>query len=276
MSFEWHPPTAHAVVTAEALRADTAAGASLFLEHGYLWVRGLLDPALVETLHDGWSAELGDKTEEDLAPGSLEVGKRRRMVTVDVKPPFTHPHVYAHPVLLPLIRQLLGKKCVLNSFGGVVAFPKSPPQHIHLDHPLLFEDRQVSASVPPYAITLVIPLIPLNEFTGTTGLFQGSHRDTQRNPADFKMQDAVQPHTALGDVYLMDYRLVHGGVGNKGGVPRPILYLAYARPWFSDAANFNWQPPLRVPPDGWDAIPREHHALFARAPGAAPPPPPRR
>lgn len=259
------PPPIQARLRANQVAKDLPAAAELFRTHGFLWMENALKPAFVRKLHHAWGRAYGEIPPEKAKAECLEVGRRRLMVTVEVRPPFTDPTLYAHPVVLPLLTQLLGRKRLINSFGSVVAYPWSPPQHIHLDHPLLFDDLHTSALLPPYAITLVVPLVALTPATGCTAVFEGSHRDVTRAYTQYKLQDAGLPYAQLGDVYLMDYRLVHGGTGNGSVDPRPIMYLSYCRPWFSDAVNFWAQPAVQVPADGWDHIPQEHLRLFAKA-----------
>ena len=48
-------------------------------------------------------------------------------------------------------------------------------------------------------------------------------------------------------VLMVDYRLAHCGTKNPSQVPRPILYLVYARKWFTDAENFVSRARFRPP-----------------------------
>ena len=58
--------------------------------------------------------------------------------------------------------------------------------------------------------------------------------------------DAEKPVTKLGDAYMMDYRVIHGGLPNDSDTARPILYLVYSRPWFRDGFNFSSQPSVQI------------------------------
>ena len=68
----------------------------------------------------------------------------------------------------------------------------------------------------------------------------------------------------MGDVYLMDYRVIHGGMANLSDQPRPILYLVYGRRWFRDAYNFSEQPAIEFAPGEFKKVPKTHRALFAQ------------
>jgi hypothetical protein len=63
----------------------------------------------------------------------------------------------------------------------------------------------------------------------------------------------------------MDYRLSHWGTPNVGTRARPILYLVYTRPWFTDARNFQQLYPLDVPPASWATLSPEVQRLAIRA-----------
>ncbi len=107
---------------------------------------------------------------------ALTVGHRRVMLTVPLEPPFDDPRLFAPPCVLHVLRGLLGKRFVLGGFGAVAALPGSELQHRHTDHPRLFGDDQLDNLLPPYAITVITPLIQLTEATGTTHMWVGSHR----------------------------------------------------------------------------------------------------
>ena len=48
----------------------------------------------------------------------------------------------------------------------------------------------------------------------------------------------VGPCVDAGGAVLFDYRTVHRGTANRSAEDRPLLYLTFARPWFSDTVNF--------------------------------------
>ncbi|KAL3893674.1 MAG: hypothetical protein SGARI_008009, partial [Bacillariaceae sp.] len=89
--------------------------------------------------------------------------------------------------------------------------------------------------LPPHCINVFYPLIDLEQELGPTEVQAGSHRLG-------KFYDPTQSRFGLeanaGDAILFDYRLKHrGGVNLSFQQDRPILYLAYAKPWFMDTAN---------------------------------------
>jgi Ser/Thr protein kinase RdoA (MazF antagonist) len=182
------------------------------------------------------------------------------MLTVDFQPPFNHPTVYGNPLLLALMQGILGPDFVLGSFGAVIALPGAEAQHVHRDHPPLFET--VSAPSPSFAVTVVVPLIDLTAETGSTRIWKGSHQI----PGDQKLalSESAVPYPAAGGCYLMDYQLLHGGTPNVSNIVRPILYIIYYRSWFQEAVNYDQQARLTVTPEAYDAVPRSLKFLLVR------------
>lgn len=226
--------------------------AKLFIDRGAVWLENVFAPEIVTGLATAFNRRYVQKGPSGLARKFETVGHRRLMVTVEVRKPFDDPRVFANATIMRLLSQLLGPQFCLMSYGAVVAFPNADAQPAHLDHPPLFEDPQFSASLPPYAITVVIPLTELNQLTGSTALREGSHkasdvRDILKRLADNPTLDgSVFPCARVGDAYLMDYRLIHGGMANDSSKARSIVYLVYSRPWFRDCVNFNEQPPVLI------------------------------
>lgn len=261
-------PTGHSSVPvpkeqtrALALDAGTLNSAvELFGRFGFLLIEKALNADLVGRLQQAFLSQYAAKDRSELERDNLRVGHERFQMTVDIAPPFDAPDIYANPVVLPILVRLLGPGLVLNSFGSVCAFPGSKAQHVHLDHPLLFEAVDVNRSMPPYAVTVVIPLVDIDDTVGPTAVWPGSHREGQARV--FPDHLALAPKPRMGDVFLMDYRLVHGGRANSSTRPRPILYLVYSRPWFRDAANFGKQRPILMSREALARVADAHKPLF--------------
>lgn len=251
-----------------------AYGAKLFETFGFLMIERALEPSLVVSLQEAYFERYVRLPRPVLDETCLRVGDERYMISVAISGPFASPHLYGNPFFLPILERLLSPKLVINSFGSVCAFPGSKDQHVHLDHPWLFESSQISAALPTYAITVVMGLVDLNLTVGTTAVWEGSHRGGHPKAMPFNPADAALPMARMGDVYLMDYRLVHGGTANNSARPRPIMYLVYSRPWFSDAANFTKQPPVILPEAALHSMPERLKQLFRNSRPVAPNPTP--
>jgi ectoine hydroxylase-related dioxygenase (phytanoyl-CoA dioxygenase family) len=239
-----------------------AEAADAFRAAGCLVVHDVLDVELVESLRAAFLARFHRRVPWRRAPESVEVGGRRHMITVPIRPPFADPRVYANPLLLRIVTEVLGAPRLI-AFGGVLALPDATEQHLHADGPGLFDDPALDTTLPPFAISTLIPLVDLDDATtGTTQVWPGSHRDSGA-PRDTR--GFVNPALPRGSVLLTDYRLLHRGTPNPGRSPRPLLYNVYARPWFCDPVNFEGRDPLRIGRITLRRIPFEHRMLFGTA-----------
>ncbi len=234
------------------------------LEHyntaGYLAVENCFDPAYIRELHQSHQENYGHLTQQEVEATSLRVGDGRYMTTVALKGPFLDPRLYANPFVLSLMDAMLGKGYLINSLTCVTAYPGAKKQNIHADFPALFTDPEIDPRLEPYAITVAIPLVNLDEQTGTTAMLPGTHKTLPgtRPP----MNDL--PYVHQGSCYLMDYRLRHYGTENHTDRQRPIIYIIYSRPWFIDSENFSKQPPVRLNPRDLPKVPPQHVGLFKR------------
>ncbi len=217
-----------------------------------------------------YSEKYTSRGQRELASRFARVGDQRFMISVKIKGVFNSPQLYANPNLMPILSRLLGDDFVISSFGSVVAFPGAEDQPVHFDHPPLFESEQACSDLPPHAITVVIPLVDIDEETGSTGIWEGSHRAGGRKQLQDLMikpswEGASLPLTKSGDVYLMDYRVIHGGMANRSQIARPIFYIVYSRPWFKDFSNFPDQPAFALSKKQRKKMPKQHRYLFARS-----------
>jgi ectoine hydroxylase-related dioxygenase (phytanoyl-CoA dioxygenase family) len=196
----------------------------------------------------------------------IRVGDGRYMVTLNLNPPYDRPELFASPPLLAVARATLGVDLIVNSLAAVVALPGALAQRAHVDHSMLFpNDETASMSAPPYALTAIIPLLDLNESTGSTEVWPRGPLMATPDLWPSKLPGSTVLPLAVGDAALIDYRVCHGGTANPGLVPRPILYIVYSRPWFRDADNFSEMPPLRVSAQHLANMPAQYRRLFASA-----------
>jgi ectoine hydroxylase-related dioxygenase (phytanoyl-CoA dioxygenase family) len=230
-----------------------------YRDKGWLSMRGIFPHGLIDGVRASYAKQVVALQAEDGGFVShRQVGAKRKMFSVQLTDSFLDPSLYANPMLIGVLTMLLGKDLLIDNFTCVTALPGAEEQELHFDHVDLFpEEEALRGAVPPYAVTAAIPLIDLDEDTGTTRLLSGSHLG---KPSD----RSEVPYLHRGDCFLMDYRLWHHGTANRSEVERPILYIVFARSWFTDMRNFNRQPRLRMTPEDFLKVPRQHRALFRR------------
>lgn len=244
--------------------------ANHFRLHGCLTLENSFDPALVRAMQADFLDNYAARERTEVERSCLKVGEERYMFSIELKPPYLEPGIYASPIVLPVVKELLGDDCIIQSFGVVCAYPGAPVQHIHRDHaPLFAEAGGLNAFFPPFALHVVVPLVDLDGRAGTTALWEGSHRiksareEARWSKAELeRLEGAILPKPRIGDCYFMDYRLRHAGTANRSDRPRPILYIVYSRPWFLDRRNFDMQSPLQITRAEYERIPDEHRQLF--------------
>ena len=205
---------------AQALDESNLSHASeLFETHGALWLENVFSKSFIESLGAAYEQKYTSQSSKGLRKKHAIVGDQRFMVTVKLEPPFNTPELYANPILKPVLDRLLGYQHAISSFGSVVTFPGAEAQSIHVDYPPLFESEKNCVSLPPYAITIVVPLVDIHEETGSTAIWEGSHRNDGARGLLHQLMEtpswegSVHPLPKIGDVFLMDYRVIHGGHG---------------------------------------------------------------
>ena len=140
----------------------------------------------------------------------------------------------------PLLSRLLGPDYVSLYQSAIVSVPGAGQQALHSDNGHLFglEGTQVPEA---HCVTLIVPLVDVNDENGPTDFWPGTHR---ADKAKALMDDtevhivprdrAAEMAGAKGDAIVFDTRTVHRGGANRGTERRPILYLAFARPWYTE------------------------------------------
>jgi ectoine hydroxylase-related dioxygenase (phytanoyl-CoA dioxygenase family) len=249
------------------LRNETLASASRsFRLNGALIIEDIVENAIIAEARRALAISYPQYLDGSEQEHAARVGGKRLMVTITLEPPFDDPQLFANPYLLPLLNAELDEAFVIGAYGVVVSLPSAPKQHCHYDGGILFPRSGFDSLLPAAAITVGIPLIEMNQTHGTTALWLGSHRDANRVAND----EAVEPVVREGSCMLWDFRLFHAGTANLAGVPRPLLYLTYCRPWFLDHLNFNTkknakQKPLHVNKNVLSGLSEQHKRLLARA-----------
>lgn len=250
-------------VTAEQRRdrrldpATAQEAVDLFTKHGVLHVEDVFDPALLQQAYFEFMGRHGVGVLLKDLGGGVGVGHQRIMIGIQVSGTFSSPDLFASPILMSLMRTLLGPDQQIGSYTAVVARPGARDQNFHKDHPPLPED-EIEA---PYAITLMIPLIALDAQIGATCFVKGSQLSSMD---DAELMPRQIPTVTLGSCYIMDYRLAHFGMANQSRRLRPVLSIVHQRRGFSDQVNFNQISPVDVPETTRQKLSQEHLRLLGQ------------
>lgn len=216
--------------------ATESAAVAAFREHGCVLLRGALPLAAIEAMHKDYEAQFGamgaDGMRAEVAKPSpnrfTQVGDARYDITPRMTGAFGRTDVLANPLLLKVLRQLLGRGMQLSNFTTVVSHPGAPQQHAHRDYAHLFDGPGIGPGLPIYAVNIAIPLIDVDLETGPTAVWLGSHRFPQNGA----VRDSDMTCCALqrGDCMLLDYRTLHAGLANRSQKSRPILSWSMPAP----------------------------------------------
>ncbi len=206
----------------------------------------------------------------------------RRTSVVPFEGPFLDPRFYADAKLRTMLAALLGEDYRISSLEAVIAMPGAYRQHQHIDAPIRF-DRSVGgkkvpfkgdlSALPPYGVTLCVPLCDVTEENGPTAVWRGSHRAALRarppGAKEVSRRFPVEHMTGpLGRTFFFDYRAFHGGMPNLTAEPRPVLMFVFTRSWFRDPNTADVFPRLVVSKRALARVPPRHRELFQLAPAS--------
>ncbi|MDT7705913.1 MAG: hypothetical protein QOG20_1520 [Pseudonocardiales bacterium] len=191
---------------------------------------------------------------ERLAANVRQVGdnrgkQRQGGVPLPIEEPFTDPEIMANPLALDVYEDLLGADIACSYFSSDTPLPGSEYQPAHRDGQDLFPGLAVT--LPAYMYEINIPLVDFREDNGPVEIWPFSHLVngfSLGNPRALEhegvsaTQTEVQDYTAslspqpvlmpAGSLLLRDPRMWHRGTPNRSDEPRPMLSLAYHRPWY--------------------------------------------
>lgn len=230
----------------------------IFNKTGVSVIDQMISPALVEDLRKAFYERVDDWQNTGLGKPN-NVGDKRFTVPIRMQPPFNDPAVYANPALISMLTQAMGQRPILSAFGVVVTENGARMQHVHREHPLLFSSEKGNAGIPPYAVTVLVPLIDLDEESGGTQFWEGTHTTTNDDPLE-KPSSVI--YTPAGSCLTFDYRLFHGGMPCSADHKRPLLYYSYSLPWFVDTLAYQSHSAVGITDAERTAIPEEHRDLF--------------
>lgn len=94
----------------------------------------------------------------------------------------------------------------------------------------------------PYAICLFLPLIDLDDDTGFTQFWPGSHRHKDLfgfGPVAQLAEANFDGKCRAGDGVFYDYRLFHRGTANRSrDILRPVVQIIFKKKWYVEKSNY--------------------------------------
>ena len=207
--------------------AATAAAGSALRRDGVAVLDDLVDPALIARASAEIAADYPDFAKPDPSR-NFGYFEGRHTAPLTVQGALADPALFLPPAIHAIGAALLGKSWLLDTFGLLVSLPGAQDQDRHHDA-VLFPESALDRVLPPFALALAIPLVRMDEVTGSTAFWRGSHRQPDVNgEPDFA--PVVEPGSAL----LWDFRVHHRGLANRSSAPRPVLFAVLCRDWWHE------------------------------------------
>lgn len=265
----------------QLLPSTLEAAYSALADHGCVLLRDCFDVEFIRKLADAWNKKnpqdadameavafrAGQKISLSQHPIYRRNAKRYE-ITMPMTGAFGDPELFANPLVISILKESLGDAVQLCSFTSVVSFPGAALQQIHQDDKMLFRDGAQSIDpreLPPYAISVSVPLLDVDSSMGPTLVWLGSHLWPFDPPIPFSI-DAVSVDFKMGDCMMFDYRLFHAGGANRSDRKRPIIYMVYGREWYyDDATNHSCNNPVDLPLEQWLALDPTSQQITQRA-----------
>jgi ectoine hydroxylase-related dioxygenase (phytanoyl-CoA dioxygenase family) len=243
---------------AEAVRA--------FRDTGLLVLDDVYSPEFIADTRAAYEVEL---ERHIWSKGGLDalIGKTFGTNHIGFFPPLTlpiaDPLLVAHPLVVQILTELLGKDAQCSFYHTNTAYPGSGYQPIHRDSPQLF-GTQMSVAHPVTSLVLNVPLVDFTVKNGSTEVWPGTHLIVDSDPADGRDLEAraallpsVRMNIKAGSLALRDMRAWHRGTPNNADYPRTMLAIVYHRGWLAEKT-------VSIPQSTWDAWPEAAKHIFRK------------
>lgn len=228
-------PDARLASDAPAMRVSFAEGVdqaaaveqatAILRREGVVVLDDLVDPALIARCREEVAADYPELATPDRERnyGPYE-GRHCMPIVVDKL--LADRTIFLPPAYAAIATDLLGAKYMVDSIGLLVAIPGAPDQKGHADG-RLFPEMKLDGLLPPFALACSMPLVRMDETSGRTAFWRGSHRRGSA-AGEHNYAPVVEPGSAI----VWDFRTYHCGLANRGAAPRPVIFTVLSREWW--------------------------------------------
>jgi len=239
--------------------ANPAEGLTALRLHGVVAIDGAIAGERIDSLRDAVMTRHPEFADKGRLTDFQDNGEGRFIAPVAISRAVVDSGLLRHPALVALAAGALGEDWVVDAFGMLMAFPGCCEQKPHRDGEALFPDAPLGAILPPFALTVLFPLVDVEADNGATAFLPGTHR------YDAKLAAAGPSTTSVkrGSFLVWDFETLHWGLPNASDHARPALYFTLCRPFWMDTANFGGSSRVRLAVDD-DVVPLLDRR-FARA-----------
>ncbi len=238
---------------------DHAEGLTALRLHGVVAIDGAIAQERIDSLRDAVMARHPEFADKARLTDFQDNGEGRFIAPVAISRAVVESGLLHHPALAALAAGALGEDWVIDAFGMLMAFPGCSEQKPHRNGEALFPDAPLGSILPPFALTVLFPLVDVAADNGATAFLPG----TQRYDAKLAAAPAAATSVVRGSFLVWDFETLHWGLPNSSDRARPALYLTLCRPFWMDTANFGGSSRIRLTVDE-DVVPLLDRR-FARA-----------
>jgi ectoine hydroxylase-related dioxygenase (phytanoyl-CoA dioxygenase family) len=239
---------------------------------GYVIIEDVFGEAQLKEIKDRFDVLLG----EYVARTDPNRGASRYGMPLPFDAPFATTTLVANPILLQVVRSILGEDIVCSYFSSDTALSGSDYQQAHSDVPPLFPKDELS--LPPFCYVINIPLVDFRPDNGPTEIWPyGTHlvgdprmvpipdfariKELRESPLGRFNEEQMTPQqviTPAGSVVIRDIRMWHRGTPNRSNEPRPMMAIVYNRPWYYHGV-------VQMDERQFEALPAEVKQVFRKA-----------
>jgi len=239
--------------------------AACIRRHGVIVVRNAIPTATIAKVLEDFKV----RYDVHMAPGQKKLFRTfqsdplRAQVPMAIDGPVADPEFFAPPSIMPLVHELMGGELIVGEAGVVISHGGAGAQEPHRDSNFLFGGQDMEMDLPPFAMTLLLPLLDVSLDMGPTEFWPGTHllRDEAAAIAGPPQRMALR----AGSVVLLDARVFHRGGANISGPVRPTAYFSYHRRWYLEGPGFERKPQVRVTPAMLRRVPEAYRPMFSWA-----------
>lgn len=233
--------------------------------HGIIIIRNAIPAHVIAAVLD----DVKRRHDIHMTPGQKRLFRNfqsdplRAQVPVAIDGPVANPALFAAPSVMAVAKSMMVDDLIVGENGVVISHAGAGPQNTHRDSDFLFGGMAQEIDLPPYSMTLLLPLVDVSLGMGPTEFWPGSHKCT-----DEAAVTAVPPLAAplaAGTALLLDARLLHRGGANMTGPVRPSLYFSYHRRWYLENSGYENKPQVRITPAMLERLPEAYRPMFAWA-----------
>ena len=252
-------------LTPVAQQAWIEDAAASFRRHGVIVIRDAVPQGAVAAVLENFKV----RHDVHMAPGQKKLFRTfqsdplRAQVPIAIDGPVANPQFFAPPSALALAHRLMGEELVVGEMGVVISHPGAGAQETHRDSNFLFGGLDMEIDLPPFAMTLLIPLQDVPEGMGPTEFWPGTH--VQRDEAAATAGPPTRAAISAGSAVFIDARAYHRGGANVTGPVRAVAYFSFHRRWYVEHYGYEEKPQVRVTPAMLQRLPEAYRPLFAWA-----------